>query len=61
MAIVNVSRNTSVIFSEEERKQIQEVYELFYLVRHDLFVKDDDSEIYWLLDSIVDGMKQIMK
>lgn len=61
MAIVNVSKSTNIMFSEEEKQKIKEVYDLFYLIRHDLFVKDDDSEIYWVLDSIVDGINQIMK
>lgn len=60
MAHVNVNRSVSIHLEEEEKEILLKSYEVLKNIRHEIFQRDDDSELYWCVSSTVDNLEDLL-
>lgn len=56
MSDVSVSTSVSIHLEEDEKESLIKAYSILKELRHELFLKDDDSEVYWCIDGAMLGV-----
>lgn len=61
MSSINVSCNISIHFENDEKEILIKSFDILKELRHELFLKDCDSDEYWCIDGTMNGLRDILK
>lgn len=59
--IVNCYSDVDINLEDEEKETIKKAYEILKEVRHELFMQADDSDAYWMAESVTSGIYDLMR
>lgn len=59
--IVNCNTEVDIDLDENEKETIAKAYEILKEVRHELFMQADDSDAYWMAESVTSGIYNLMR
>lgn len=60
MSSVSVNNEVSINFEDSEKETLEKAYEILKELRHDLFIQDDDSDVYWNIDGTLSGLRDVL-
>lgn len=60
MSSVSISSEVKICLEENEKEILVKAFEILKELRHELFLKDDDSEEYWQIDGAMSSIKEIL-
>lgn len=60
MSSVSISSEVKICLEENEKETLVKAFEILKELRHELFLKDDDSEEYWQTDGAMSSIKGIL-
>lgn len=59
--IVNCYSDVDINLEDDEKETIAKAYEILKEVRHELFMQADDSDAYWMVESVTSGIYNLMR
>ena len=59
--IVNCYSEVDINLDDDEKEAIAKAYEILKEIRHECFIQADDSDAYWLAESVTDGIYNLMR
>ena len=59
--IVNCYSEVDISLDDDEKEAIAKAYEILKEIRHECFIQADDSDAYWLAESVTDGIYNLMR
>lgn len=59
--IVNCNFDVDINLEDDEKETIAKAYEILKEVRHELFMQADDSDAYWMAESVTSGIYNLMR
>lgn len=59
--IVNCYSEVDISLDDDEKEAIVKAYEILKEVRHELFMQADDSDAYWMAESVTSGIYNLMR
>lgn len=60
MSSVNINKDVSIELENDEKEVLIKSFDILKELRHELFVKDDDSDKYWCIDGTMNGLRDIL-
>lgn len=60
MSSVNINKDVSIELENDEKEVLIKSFDILKELRHELFVKDDDSDEYWCIDGTLNGLRDIL-
>ena len=60
MSSINVSSNISIHLENDEKEILIKSFDILKDLRHELFLKNDDSDEYWCIDGTMNGLRDIL-
>lgn len=60
MSKINVKKEINIQFEPNELDVLEKAYEIVKDIKHDLFIADDESDEFWMADSAVDSLKELI-
>lgn len=59
--ILNCYSDVDINLDDDEKETIAKAYEILTEVRHELFMQSDDSDAYWMAESVTSGIYNLMR
>ena len=59
--IVNCYSEVDINLDDDEKEAIVKAYEILKDIRHECFMQDDDSDAYWMAESVTSGIYNLMR
>lgn len=59
--ILNCYSDVDINLDDDEKETIAKAYEILKEVMHELFMQADDSDDYWMVESVTSGIYNLMR
>ena len=59
--IVNCNTEVDINLEDDEKEAISKSYKILKEIRHECFIQDDDSDAYWMAESVTSGIYNLMR
>lgn len=59
--IVNCNTEVDINLDDDEKEAIAKAYEILKEIRHECFMQADDSDAYWMAESVTSGIYDLMR
>lgn len=59
MAKVNINNSVSICLETEEKETLLKSYKILDQLRNEIYIRDDDSAMFWSVDGIIEGLENI--
>lgn len=60
MSNININKDVFIELESSEKEVLIKSFDILKELRHELFLKDDDSEEYWCIDRTMNGLRDIL-
>lgn len=59
--IVNCNTEVDINLDDDEKEAIAKAYEILKEIRHECFMQADDSDAYWMAESVTSSIYDLMR
>lgn len=59
--IVNYNTEVDISLDDNEKETIAKAYEILKEIRHECFMQADDSDAYWMAESVTSSIYNLMR
>lgn len=59
--IVNYNTEVDISLDDNEKETIAKAYEILKEIRHECFMQADDSDAYWMAESVTSSIYDLMR